>query len=267
MITKFDKKNKSNASNDSTSSEIFVDDQIANNLKKNEENNIEYDDIVTVDEFKAKELLHYKMLEKFFLKCSEEEIVVMVNIINGNHVVSLRFLDWFVTRYCFLYKLTINVANNYTVENNYNINISYKAQLKSFKKKYFDPFRRKKKFYYNYTMSPSSGKNNILILTTIGQLNFFRWIITHDIIKYAEENYKNIISKINHVNSYFKKNIIENISLSISDEINDSSKSAESTKSTESNEDINLNSQTKNEKIIKKNYKSPQISRNIFVEL
>jgi hypothetical protein len=277
MISKFNKKNKSNKllnsteSSENCSSEVVtslesINDKTSSNLK-DEETNIEYDDIITITELKAKELLHYKMLEKFFSKCSEDEIVIMNDIINGNHLISLRFLDWFVTRYCFLYKLTINVENKYTVQSNYNINISYKAQLKSFKKKYFDPFRRKKKFYYN------CEKNKILILTTIGQLNFFRWIITHDIIKYTQENYKNIIAKLNHVNSYFKKNIIENISLSVSDEVNDSSKSGGS--SDDINENLILNNasdviiiNSKNGKQInKKNYKSPQILRNIIVEL
>ena len=44
------------------------------------------------------------------------------------------------------------------------------------------------------------------MLTTIGQLNFFRWTISNDIINYTETNYKSIIIKFNHVNTYFKKN-------------------------------------------------------------
>ncbi len=187
---------------------------------KTENTNIQYDisDVITIKEFKTKELMHYKKLDNFFSSCTKEENQLMVDIINGTHLISLRFLDWFVTRYCFLYKLAINVSNPYVKQDNFNINISYKAQLKSFKKKYFDPFRRKKKFYY------VCEKNNLVLLTTLGQLNFFRWAISNDIIKYTETNYRTIITKISHVNTYFKKNIIENSSYSTSDS-NDLTKS------------------------------------------
>ena len=38
-------------------------------------------------------------------------------------LISLRFLDWFVTRYCYLYKININVNNNLSIQKNFNINI------------------------------------------------------------------------------------------------------------------------------------------------
>lgn len=174
------------------------------NISNSEDENIfivndnESIDIITINDFIGKEVHYYNMINKFFNKCNNAMIEKMINIINGDNLVSLRFLDWFVTRYCYLYKLSINVNNEFVKEDNLNINISYKAQLKSFKKKNFDPFRRKKKFYYNI------GTYNML--TTIGQLNFFRWAFSNNIISYTEDNYKDIIAKFNHVNSYFIKN-------------------------------------------------------------
>lgn len=168
--------------------------------------NIDPKDIITVKDFKFKELMHYKMLDKFYNACTVKQIHNMIDIVNGNHLISLRFLDWFVTRYCCLYKLSIVVTNNNINESKFNINISYKAQLKSFRKKYFDPFRRNKKFYYTY------GNTELSLLTTISQLNFFRWIINYDIISYTETNYRDIIKKLSYVNSFFKKSIIENTS-------------------------------------------------------
>ena len=109
----------------------------------------------------------------------------------------------------------------------------------------------KKKFYYHY------DKNNVLLLTTIGQLNFFRWTINNDIIKYTFENYKEIINKYAHVNSYFKKNLIENNSFSTSDENADLSKS---------DGDIEIISSNKNVEIVKSKHKCPVICRNIFLE-
>lgn len=217
------------------------------NILKNEiiDNIIEYDDIITLNDLKSKEKLHYKMLDKFFNKLHIDDMNVMIKIINGNHSISLRFLDWFVTRYCYLYKLTIDIYNDYHKEQNFNINISYKAQLKSFKKKCFDPFRRKKKFYY------SNDEKNVVFLTTIGQLNFFKWIITNDIINYTEKNYSMIIEKYSYVNTYFQKNLIENASYSSSDGVSKSHDTDDSVKS-----DNNKNVTNK-----------LQVSRDIFLEL
>lgn len=219
--------------------------------------------VITIKDFKAKEVMHYKKLDKFFSECTKEECQMMVDIINGNHLISLRFLDWFVTRYCYLYKLSMNIENKYIKEKDFNINISYKAQLKSFKKKYFDPFRRKKKFFY------VSEKNDLVILTTLGQLNFFRWALSYNIIKYTEENYRTIINKLSHVNSYFKKHVIENTSFSTTDDNSNSKSTSDSvdSKSNLSNEDdkkICIESSKKEKKI---KYKNPVVSRNIFLEL
>jgi len=104
-------------------------------------------DIIDIKSLYGKEIYYYNMLEKFFQNQPDKEIKRMIDIINGSNTVSLRFLDWFVTRYCYLYKLSIQFNNSFNKDNNFNINISYKAQLKSYKKKYFDPFRRKKNFF------------------------------------------------------------------------------------------------------------------------
>ena len=206
----------------------------------------EYDDIIDIKTLFGKEIYYYNMLEKFFQNILDKELDRMINIINGNNNVSLRFLDWFVTRYCYLYKLSIQFNNSFNKDNNFNINISYKAQLKSFKKKYFDPFRRKKKFFF---IIEQSNKKSV-ILTTIGQLNFFRWAISNDVINYAETNYKSIILKFNHVNSYFKKN--------------KTSSTEEENKSGSSNDDLISNYK----EIYKKNEsKNPIVLRNINLEL
>ena len=152
-----------------------------------------------ITEFKGKEIYHYTMLDEFYNKCSEYELTRMVSIINGKYEVSLRFLNWFITRYCKLYKVMFDINNNLVQCDNYNVNIGYKAQLKSFKKKFFDPFRRKKKFMF--TKAP------IEIITTIGQLNFFKWAISYDIINYVTINYKKINEQYEYVNEYFDKRL------------------------------------------------------------
>ena len=166
--------------------------------------NSDMSDIIEIVELKPIDKIIYNNLRDFYIKLENTEVEKIISIINGEYKISLRFMDWFVTRYCYLYKTSIIVNNRFIKEGSFNVNINYKAQLKSYKKKRFDPFRRKKKFYFTI--------NEKKILTTIGQLNFFKWAITNDIITYCENNYELINSKVDHVNKYFKKNIIENSS-------------------------------------------------------
>ena len=213
----------------------------------------------------------YDVINVFFLKCSKEEINKIINIIDGKYKISLRFLDWFVTRYCYLYKTSIPVKNNYNKEQDFNINISYKAQLKSFKKKCFDPFKRKNKFYYSFgeqNNNENNNENNNSILTTLGQLNFFKWTLSFDIITYVENNFDAINNKIVYVNSFFKKNIIDTSTLSLisSDELKSKqSQSDNNTLNTNLETNIKNNLYLGTKKKLYSNY--PIVSRNIFIEL
>ena len=238
------------------------------------------ENIIEICNLKKKEKMLYDVVNDFFNKCHQEELKKITSIIEGKYKISLRFLDWFVTRYCYLYKTSIIINNIYNKENDFNINISYKAQLKSFKKKCFDPFKRKNKFYY------SLGESNLILnnslLTTLGQLNFFKWALSFDIINYVENNFEAINSKITYVNSFFKKNIIDTIDTT---ETIDSSLSSiisleeQKSKQTYFDSEIinslednlylkNLNIENKklgqHNKVI---YCNPIVSRNIFVEL
>lgn len=265
--------NKSNQSYENNESIVNLENN-KNTLNCEEiENNI-----IDISNLKKKEKMLYDVLNDFFVKCNEKEIETIIDIINGKYKISLRFLDWFVTRYCYLYKTSIQINNQYNKEQDFNINISYKAQLKSFKKKCFDPFKRKNKFYYSF------AKNimNYSILTTLGQLNFFKWAICFGIIKYVEDNFDTINNKINYVNSFFKKNIIDNNTLSnvssdeLKSKLSNLSNISNTKDSTDTSNESNLsdlsNSSIGNNlssNMIKKKSQSynPIVSRKIFVEL
>ena len=105
---------------------------------------------------------------------------ILIRILNNEFNISLRVIDWFVTNYC-------KKNNIYWIENNsrFVVYLSYKLQLKAYSKKYFDPFCRRDRIYFYY-------KNNDYIETTVGQLNFFKWIIEHNIINYIKNNYEDI---------------------------------------------------------------------------
>lgn len=116
---------------------------------------------------------------------NNEKINIMLPIINGQSNISLRILDWFVTNYCRKYKTQYNIIDDNGNLEKFYVHIEYKGQLKAFNKKLFDPFCRRTRIQFKY------NENN-MIETTIGQLNFFKWAIKNDVIKYVEHNIKDI---------------------------------------------------------------------------
>ena len=158
--------------------------------------------VISIEKFNKIEGLYYNRANDFYINLDKETMLDVYSIITKKHKrkkkISLRFLDWFVTKYSSKYNVCYK---NNEDDDDFNVHISYKAQLKSYKKKYFDPFRRRKKFYYYY------DKNNLSkrILTTIGQLNFFRWAFANNVIHYVEHNHKTIFKAMNKSNKEDKK--------------------------------------------------------------
>lgn len=195
----------------------------------------ENDQINPVYFFDTKELCFYKKIDKFFKECNDDDISTMIDIIEGKSNISLRILDWFVTKYS---KKRIDIGNT---QNNevFDVRISYKAQLKSYKKRYFDPFRRKKKFVYHFNDSQGRSMD-----TTIGQLNFFKWAFTNDILTYVDKNLKQISKEMNLSNKEEKKkkkkkDDSSNMSNSSSEEIAKNKK--KKTKGKDSSENLKIN--------------------------
>eukprot|EP00798_Chlamydomonas_sp_ICE-L_P019618 gene19618-26302_t len=118
-------------------------------------------------------------LSQFY--ASSNNINQMHKITEGNCQVSLRLIDWFVTNYCKKYNVEIIRSKN----NIYNIYVDYRAQLKAFSKHNFDPFRRRDRIKYFFS-------NELFILTTVGQLNFFKWAIENGVVDYIRCNMTNI---------------------------------------------------------------------------
>jgi hypothetical protein len=115
-----------------------------------------------------------------------ENINTLIPIISGYSQLSIRVLDWFVTNYAKKHNVIYILPSG----NHFNVHLSYKSQLKGYKKKMFDPFCRKKRipFYYG---------DNKCIITTIGQLNFFRWAIENNILNYVIDNIESITGDMN----------------------------------------------------------------------
>ena len=146
-----------------------------------------------------KQLCYFKMIDKYFKKCDQNLIDKMVKIINKDKTdgdcISLRVLEWVVTK-CSRKNIDIKIDD----KEYFSINIMYKAQLKSYKKTNFDPFRRDRKFLYNYDKSDDKKQ----VITTLGQLNFFKWAISNNIIECVERHYETIIDSMNKYNKLDK---------------------------------------------------------------
>ena len=120
----------------------------------------------------------------------------MLRIINGESKISLRIIDWFATNYAKKYYTLYSIHNT---GRRFKVYVDYKLKLKAYSKKRFDPFCRWDRINVPY-------KDDKYIQTTIGQLNFFKWALENDVIRYIEENYANIEKDMNNRNSNAKKN-------------------------------------------------------------
>jgi hypothetical protein len=166
--------------------------------KKNAGNDI----LITANDFTYKEKEYYTILYNFYLSLTDEELKLIYNIVTEKGI-SLRKFEWFAVRYSFFYKTSINVSNRFMDSRIY-VHISYKAHLKTYHKVFFDIFRRSDSDNNSRKFEFILPDRNFSIITSISQLHFMRWILTHGIIKYVTENYEKIIEKEEEVDLYFK---------------------------------------------------------------
>ena len=120
-----------------------------------------------------------------------------MKIINGESQVSLRLIDWFATNYSKKYFTVYMLKNSQGEEYRFKVYIDYKLKLKAYSKKRFDPFCRWDRINIPYT-------NDTYVQTTIGQLNFFRWVLENKILDYIVKHYDEINKDMNKRNSTTK---------------------------------------------------------------
>jgi hypothetical protein len=138
----------------------------------------------------SQEAMILKSIESFYLNDTNSSI--FINIITSYTNISIRLIDYFITKYSKLHKISYKYN-----EQIINIYSSYKQQLKAYQKKHFDPFSRGDRIPYFI--------NETCIITTIGQLNFFRWFISKNILEYILSNQQAIENEMNYKNRIDKK--------------------------------------------------------------
>ena len=148
----------------------------------------------------SKESLLLQSLYTYYQE--DDNIDRMIPIVTGNAKVSLRVLDWFVTNYSKKFDIIFPIKKNRDIIK-FNVYQDYKNKLKSYNKRFFDPFCRKNKKNLTNKIAFKYNEDKYIV-TTIGQLNFFRWAIRNKVINYVEE-YLDLINKHMNKNNYNKK--------------------------------------------------------------
>ena len=127
-------------------------------------------------------------LQRFYT--NQPEIGKELNYLNGEAPLSLRIIDWFVTKYS--RKSFVRYPLN---GQEFLVYLSYKGQLKAYSKQYFDPNCRRERIMFTI---PGHDQ----FMTTIGKLNFFRWALESKILDYMEAHEEEIRTGYN---SYLKE--------------------------------------------------------------
>lgn len=122
---------------------------------------------------------------------NNQNTYIFLDLISSRSVISIRLIDHFITKYSKTNKICYKITEN-NIEQSFNVYSSYKQQLKSYQKKYFDPFSRGERIPYFI--------NDVCIITTISQLNFFKWFISKKIYDYILANQNSIDNEMNQKN-------------------------------------------------------------------
>lgn len=142
----------------------------------------------------SQELVRLKGNDDFYDNLANAE--KFINIILGKCDISIRLIDHFVTKYS-----KFNKSNYKMVEGDkdisFNIHFDYKNQLKHYQKIHFDPFSRGDRIPF--------FMNGTCIITTIGQLNFFKWFISKKVFDYLQIKKEDVYNDMNKKNKIERK--------------------------------------------------------------
>ena len=113
-------------------------------------------------------------LQRFY--ATNPTIASVMPYLIGTADISLRIIDWFVTKFSRKH-FTSYVLNG----QRFVVYKSYKGQLDAYNKQYFDTNCRRERIQFSV-----AGYDPFI--TTIGKLNFFRWALESGLLTYIEAN-------------------------------------------------------------------------------
>lgn len=97
----------------------------------------------------------------------------LLPILQGTSPISLRLVDYFVTNYAKKMNTSFTQAGKHFL-----VYFNYKRELNAYSKRLFDPFCRRERIMFQ-------ARGVEPFVTTVGQLNFFRWFIEKEILEFV----------------------------------------------------------------------------------
>ena len=114
----------------------------------------------------------------------EKVASLIVPVVKQEYDISLRALDWFVVNYCKQRRLLCGNTGELRAADAFDIFLEYKTTLKLWKRRCFDPFRRRERIFFEW--------GDDVLTTTVGQLSFLLWAERNGVIEQARQNIEDI---------------------------------------------------------------------------
>lgn len=109
----------------------------------------------------------------------------LLPILQSTSEISLRLVDYFVTNYAKKTNVSFMQAGRHFL-----VYFNYKRELNAYSKRLFDPFCRRERIMFQ-------ARGVEAFVTTVGQLNFFRWFIEKEILEFITANREAIEKDMN----------------------------------------------------------------------
>jgi hypothetical protein len=109
----------------------------------------------------------------------------LLPILQGTSPISLRLVDYFVTNYSKKCNTAYMLSGRHFL-----VYFNYKRELNAYSKRLFDPFCRRERIMFQ-------ARGIEPFVTTVGQLNFFRWFIEKEIYEFVNTNRTEIEKDMN----------------------------------------------------------------------
>lgn len=135
----------------------------------------------------TKQVQRLQMLSVFYTP--ERIETLLLPIITQKDALSLRVLDWLVTNYAKKHNVVYEYEPRPGERLLLNVYNEYKAWLRNYRRKNFDPFRRRERI----TFQTAEGEEE----TTVGQLNFVYWAHTYGVLSYTRSHLRTIEQDMN----------------------------------------------------------------------
>lgn len=132
-----------------------------------------------------------------------KKIVNREFIISKSKKISIRIVNWFVTNYA---KQYFTVYEN--DKERFFVWTRFRSAEDGYSKEMFDPYSRKDRIIIPYDETTK-------LITTIGQLNFFKWAILNKVIDYIIDHYDDITNDMTNRLTVKNKINISNDELNI----------------------------------------------------